>query len=242
MYTTISERHRYSLDTSSKKHACPGCSKKRFVLYLDNETRQPLHTTVGRCDREESCGYHFSPAEYFERSGITLSNVDKVKRVRQPKPEKPGRLPFTMAEATMNRYDENQLTRWLSTLPGWNAAQAEQTARLYNVGTGSKSVNEWPIYWQIDNEGKARSGKLIKYDTATGKRIKKGYAYDWIHSRLIKAGKLPSDRTQWSIDQCMFGLHLLTDDKNKPVAIVEGEKTALIASQYLPQFVWMATG
>ena len=39
----------------------------------------------------------------------------------------------------------------------------------------------------------------------------------------------------------MFGEHLLID-KTKPVAIVESEKTAVIASVYLPQFIWLAAG
>jgi hypothetical protein len=43
----------------------------------------------------------------------------------------------------------------------------------------------------------------------------------------------------FNLVQCFYGLHLLDD---RPVAIVESEKTAMIASQYLPQFTWMASG
>jgi len=236
---------KYSLDTTSKKHTCPDCGKKRFVLYLDNDTSQPIHTTVGRCDRVQSCGYHFTPKEYFDSTGNKPDDWRKAREpMPPPPPQKPGRLKFEYVQATLNRYDENQLVQWLSTLPGWNPEIAERTARSYYVGTGNKSVNQWPIYWQVDDDGKARSGKLIKYNPATGKRIKDDdvYSYDWIHRILIRSGMLPDDETRWKLDQCLFGLHLIHTDKNKPIAIVEGEKTALIASQYLPTFIWLSSG
>ncbi|WP_394341409.1 DUF6371 domain-containing protein [Salinimicrobium sediminis] len=42
--------------------------------------------------------------------------------------------------------------------------------------------------------------------------------------------------------ECLFGLHLLNSDKQKAIALVESEKTAVIASIAFPQFIWMATG
>lgn len=46
--------------------------------------------------------------------------------------------------------------------------------------------------------------------------------------------------------QCLFGEHLLSDNSvamsARPVAIVESEKTALVAAHFIPDFVWLATG
>jgi len=43
--------------------------------------------------------------------------------------------------------------------------------------------------------------------------------------------------------QCLFGEHLLSDTSAtmsaKPVAIVESEKTALVAAMFIPDFVWL---
>ena len=40
----------------------------------------------------------------------------------------------------------------------------------------------------------------------------------------------------------MFGEHLLTSAQQRPVALVESEKSALISSFYLPQYLWIASG
>src|SRR5690606_12784869 len=45
----------------------------------------------------------------------------------------------------------------------------------------------------------------------------------------------------FQLKQCLFGEHLLRGNNN-PVAIVESEKTAVVASMYLPKFIWLATG
>jgi hypothetical protein len=34
----------------------------------------------------------------------------------------------------------------------------------------------------------------------------------------------------------------LLQNSNKPIAIVESEKTAIIASVYMPDYIWLATG
>lgn len=46
----------------------------------------------------------------------------------------------------------------------------------------------------------------------------------------------------FNLNQCYFGEHLLRIDLNKPVAIVESEKTAIISSVFLPEFIWLACG
>ena len=46
-----------------------------------------------------------------------------------------------------------------------------------------------------------------------------------------------------ALRQCFFGEHLLTDKTTtKTIAIVESEKTAIIATHFISDFVWLATG
>ena len=56
----------------------------------------------------------------------------------------------------------------------------------------------------------------------------------WVHTEL--------GLEHFNMKQCLFGEHLLTDYPIKAVAIVESEKSALVASHFMPDFIWLATG
>lgn len=47
--------------------------------------------------------------------------------------------------------------------------------------------------------------------------------------------------THFRLNQCFFGEHLLPNIRDKPVALVESEKTAILATHYLSQYLWLAT-
>ncbi|GAB6395241.1 MAG: hypothetical protein MdMp024_1553 [Bacteroidales bacterium] len=137
-----------------------------------------------------------------------------------------------MVERTLRSYDRNNFVLWLRDEVGADAAN--EVLRRYRVGTAKDGGT---IFWQIDGEGIIRAGKIMLYDRQTGHRIKDKvdgqYPITWVHSIL----KLPD----YNLRQCLFGLHLL-NDSTAPVAIAEAEKTALVASIYMPEYVWMATG
>ncbi len=44
-----------------------------------------------------------------------------------------------------------------------------------------------------------------------------------------------------TLAQCLFGEHLFSTDPKKHVAIVESEKTAIIAAGFIPDSLWLAT-
>ena len=61
----------------------------------------------------------------------------------------------------------------------------------------------------------------------------------WVHTNLKAAHLLPP---KWRLTQCLFGEHLLQDKVNANVALVESEKTAVICSHLLLEYIWLATG
>ena len=103
---------------------------------------------------------------------------------------------------------------------------------LYHVGT-SKHWLGASIFWQIDILGRIRAGKIMLYNKETGKRIKKPFPHiTWLH-KLIRL-------KDHELNQCLFGEHLLQQFPEKQIAIVESEKTAILAAAYLPKFNWLA--
>lgn len=84
-------------------------------------------------------------------------------------------------------------------------------------------------------DGKVRTGKIMLYNPSTGRRIKEPQArVSWAHSEL----RLPD----FNLRQCLFGQHLLPLYPDRTVFLVESEKSAVIASHYMPDALWLATG
>ena len=95
--------------------------------------------------------------------------------------------------------------------------------------------NDSTVFWRIDTNERIRGAKVMQYDKNTGKRIKQPYnLITWIH-KVIK------DK-DFNLTHCLFGLHLINNDYQKDIAIVESEKTAVIMSILIPDFIWLATG
>ena len=210
----------------ASRYTCPKCEKKEFTRYIDTETGRHLAPHVGRCNRESSCGYHFTPKEYLSDK-IEDCRIYPVKTAQQVSYVSSDILKSSLAD-----YDHNNLYTFLSGLLG--AEIATKLAHLYNIGTS----RHWPgavVYWQVDVIGRIRTGKIMLYDANTGKRVKQPYDHiTWAHSVM----KLKD----FGLRQCLYGEHLLAEKKNTTVAIVESEKTAIIASAFMPQFTWLACG
>ena len=51
----------------STRYTCPQCGRKHtFTRYIDTENNnQYLSERVGKCNRLDKCGYHYTPREYF---------------------------------------------------------------------------------------------------------------------------------------------------------------------------------
>ena len=225
------EYHKYSLSKKGKA-TCPECGRKTFVLYINNNTGKAIHPTVGRCDRSDNCGYHYAPKQYFTNNHIPFDDKGGVKEFTPPpkstpKPQ-PSFIDTEILKRSLSGYEQNQFAQWLAGIVG--DEQASKAIGRYFVGT---SKNGGACFWQVDLYGKVRAGKIIVYGKDGHRRKDIIPPVSWVHNVL----KLPD----FVLSQCLFGEHLLRDTTKK-VAIVESEKSALIASCYLPDMTWLACG
>ncbi len=222
------------------RHTCPECGKKEsFTLYLNGNTNEPIHRTVGKCNRESKCGYHYTPKQFFQDNPSSFVETrhapsDISFPLVSKQPTKPiGTIPFSYVERSAS-YQSN-FVRFLCEF--LTTEQIRSIGDKYALGA---TKNKEIIYWQIDIKGKVRTGKIMQYDPLTGKRIKhENGAIDWVHNKLKKSGTLPED---YNLQQCFFGEHLLGLHPEAVVCIVESEKSALISAAIFPEQVWLATG
>lgn len=229
---------RFRLDPRSghRKYICPQCGRKSLTLYVDMSNLENLGDDIGRCDHERSCCYHNPPPEDITklRKSKPYSCTDNAYRTKVSTyfESTPSTIDRAIMEKSLSRYDLNPLFRWMSTIVGKD--EAERLFRLYNVGTSHKWGGA-AIFWQVDVKEAVRTGKVMGYDDKTGKRIKvPANQVSWAHTELKLSG--------FHLRQCLFGEHLLMCNPNRKVAIVESEKTAIIAASFIPDFVWLATG
>jgi hypothetical protein len=87
-----------------------------------------------------------------------------------------------------------------------------------------KTVKESVVYPYINDDNRLTYVKLIEYKGIN--RTSQIYT--------------PFKADKGTFKQCLFGLHLVSSDKEN--CIVESEKTALICSIKYPKYTWLATG
>ncbi|OJW74280.1 DUF6371 domain-containing protein [Spirosoma sp. 48-14] len=178
---------------------------------------------------------------------------------QNPPVSQPGKpvhsIPEDVFQQSIGHYERNQFARLLSRHFG--AQVANQALTQFQIGTSSR----WPgacVFWYIDEQNRKRGGQIklfddnwhtVKYVNAAGKKCIKT---DWVHTSLAyrlaqKKQSYPAWLTayieQKEFSPCLFGLpQLVTVPKDKPIALVEAPKTAVICSLYFDQYVWLAVG
>ena len=239
--------HLLKYSGKASRLTCPSCGRKHcFVPYVDNQNNI-VSEEYGRCNHESSCGYFKYPPsepdwrEYKPRpQRQQRKQQSRVIRKPQRKPSIPdgiNTIPMDLVKRTIRMNPPSDFLHFLGKL--FDQDTVRRLVEEYNIGV-TKSGDA--IFYQIDTKGRCRTGKVMKYDRETGHRIKDPIAktpITWVHSLLKQQGVLPQE---WELTQCLFGEHLLSRYPDKEVCLVEAEKTAIICSGFMPQYLWVAVG
>lgn len=136
----------------------------------------------------------------------------------------------------------NTLCNWIKSLP-WNDEQKGRIDTILKNYLIGHSKEGHTIYWQMDEGGKLRTGKMMLYKP-DGHRDKESKGnFSWIHTRLHMAGMYDPDKVDYKTTY--FGMHLIDLCPDATINIVESEKTAIICSIYYghqKQNLWIACG
>lgn len=229
----------------ANRYTCPQCGKRKcFTRYVYTDTGEYIDETVGKCDHDLSCGYHYPPSAFFRDHPDMRRGIPQVKdymfdtnhsQLHSSKPRlsscQPRPLDTIPSEyVTRSKSTRSEFVNWLSTLfPDKETLM--KVINDYHIGATRDGA---VIFWQIDKAGRVRSGKIMHYDCDGHRR---GAPF-WTHSILKKTRILTDD---WKLTQCFFGEHLLSQP-DRTVALVESEKTAIVCALFCPEYIWLATG
>lgn len=219
---TVYKYHLQKYTGRESRHTCPRCGRSQsFSLYVDADNR-PAGMQYGRCNHAQ-CGYILYP------NGIAPQ--------AEPIPEnKKTQIYYTKSDIKAYRRDamQNALCQYLA--PRFYLPYFDRVLRDYCVG----SVDNAIIFWQIDARFNIHRGKVMYY-RADGHRVKLTRKDGSEYGRVKMMWQFLNRDRDNEPEMCYYGEHLATLYPDKPIALVESEKTALVMSYFYPKFIWIAT-
>jgi hypothetical protein len=179
-----------------------------------------------------------------KKNNIDVDDVTINYTPSQPRP-KPEPLPTLsipreIVKMYMRNTKKDRFCNWLRQLP-WKIEEQERIEHvlwLYCVGHRRDGR---VIFWQIDENGTVRSGKLMRY-LPDGHRDKKRNP-GWMHNQKSIREQIDYEHTEFR--STLFGMHLVNKYPQATIHIVESEKTALICSIHfgeIEQNLFLACG
>jgi hypothetical protein len=167
--------------------------------------------------------------------------------------------------------ENDNLVRWICHGIKWDSVQLRRIQQVladYHVGHGN---NGHTIFWQLDENGHIRTGKMMKYREDGHRDKQASWNFDWIHSSLERGTPQRDDHGQIMRDEhgdviyntdafrhlydtdrqeariTFFGMHLTQAMmyRHATIKLVESEKTAIlmaIAYGNSASDLWIACG
>jgi len=211
----------------SSRTTCPQCHRQHcFSLYLDSDNR-PAGPEYGVCDHKRQCGYHRYPTGNIDNSQCAPIVIEKVEPQYYTRQQ--------VANYTLDKFNNN-LCQWLKNTCALQVSRLKAVLKDYCIG----SVGGGIIFWQIDENFRIHRGKVMWYNP-DGHRTKIPNGDGTERGKIKMMWQFLKRDRKYEPEMCYFGQHLISLYPDKPIALVESEKTAIIAAYFIPEFNWLAT-
>lgn len=233
-------QYRYKLEKyQGKKHICPHCGRKSFMRYYDITTNEIVHEHCGRCDHESSCGFHYTPKQFFadnpmERAERKYTSTCVYKP--QPLPDAVNFGDVSVWDSRLRGYDHYQSDFAVGLGYYFDTEIVHNLVDAYRLQANGEKKNA--MFPNIDQHGVVQDIAVIGYGADLHRN---GIGYYYRGNDKWKAKMEAEHPNGCKYGFCYFGEHLLPQFPTAPVALVESQKSAVICSAIYPEFVWLAT-
>jgi hypothetical protein len=237
--------YKYTL-TNKRRTDCPFCFKKgKYSAFINTKTGELAPLEYGMCSscresRRPPDNYIIGESTYEDNANFGYYEADTVSinLINQYHKEK--------------SYVRNNFINGLERRFG--KGPVKRVVDQFKLGRFADSGILFP-YLYTDTH--VCTGKIMFYDDDLH-RIKEGKKQypQYLHNLNYKTdGYWRYDFNEYDIDEngneyiipfklklCLFGHHQVVNDKLRTICLVESEKTAVIMSIVLPEFIWLASG
>lgn len=135
-----------------------------------------------------------------------------------------------LMQKSLCHYEHNNLVLFLNRRLG--EGTMTKLMANYQIGT-SKRWTGANAFWYLDEHGQPIDAHITCYDAETGQQNDKSQS-EWLST--LKGQQ--NSAVEKSV--LFYGLHLLKGQPRSPIGLVEEEKTAIVCSHFLSQYVWLS--
>ena len=243
--------YKYTL-TNIRRSDCPFCGKRsKYSAFMNTKTHELAPIEYGMCSscqlskrpldnylNGESINVDDNKIAYYEADTL---NINIINHFHKPS----SYVHNNFIEGLELRFGEDRVKR---------VVDLYKLGRFEDSYDGQSSAVVFPYFY---TESHLCTAKLMWFDNYLH-RIKEGKkAYPkFLHNLYYRDDRgILHDYNNYDTDDdmnevivpfklkmCLFGHHQIINDKSKTICLVESEKTSVIMSIVMPEFIWVASG
>lgn len=128
-------------------------------------------------------------------------------------------------QRTLCQYDSNNFVEHLNEVFGKGTTSL--LMEKYQIGTSKRWLGA-NVFWYLDEHGDPIDARVSCFDRQNGRCT---VLPEWLSAMM--GGQIQTR-------VLFYGSHLLSEDISQPVGLVDDERTAIVCSHFLPQYIWLA--